>query len=303
MAHKTVKGKSFVWHHFPELKESDFSVLEKQYKFHPLDFDDLREDAELPKVDVYKYYVFATIAVPVYHVETDRVSKQNLAIFIGPNYVVTVAREPMESVDRFFARATRSTGLRKDALGQSPGYFVYKLLDYVFRDAKVILHELSRATQTMEGEVYDRHSRGTTRKLGLLRRNLLFLRHIIDPQRLLIGHFVSAGKKFIPASTEVYFDDVRDTLDGMWVVAENLKNIVDGLFDVNEALLSHRTNQIIRLLTVISVVLMPPTLVTSFYGMNVAGLPYAGDIARVSLIVLGSLLAFLAIILIIDRRK
>lgn len=303
MAHKTIKGKSFVWHHFSELEEADFEILEKEFKFHPLDFDDLRSDVELPKLDSYKYYLFSILNIPGIDVGTHRMVKQNLAVFIGKDYLVTVTRNPIDAVDRFFARATRSSGLRRDALGKKSGYLLYKLLDYVFRDAKVVLNELVRKTNKLEAEVYGRRSKRTTQHLGALRRDVLFLRHVIDPQRILIDHFMNARKSFLSSDLQIYFDDIKDTLDGTWVVTDNLKNIIDSLFDVNEALLSHRTNQIIRILTLISVVLMPPTLISSYYGMNVQGLPFADNIGLVTVIILSSLIGFWIFIYLIDKRR
>ncbi len=301
--HKKLKGKQFTWWHFSHLEEVDFEVLEKEFKFHPLDFDDLREENEIPKLDAYKYYLFGVLNVPKLDVKADLVQRNNLAVFIGKDYLVTVTKHPIDSVDRFFARATRSSGLRRDAMGKSTGYFLYKLLDYVFRDAKVVLRELVRETEHVESALYDSHSKTITRRLGILRRNILYLRHIIDPQRLLIDQFSNSGKSFISKDLTPYFDDVKDTLDGVGVVTENLKNIIGGLFDVNEAFLSHRTNEIIRLLTIISVVLMPPTLITSYYGMNVDELPFANDAVVVSTIIMLSLAAFLLVIIRLDKKR
>ena len=107
----------------------------------------------------------------------------------------------------------------------------------------------------------------------------------------------------MPESLDIYFDDLKDTFDGMWVVADNLKNILDCLFDVNEAFLSHKTNEIIRILTIISVILMPPTLISSYYGMNIDRLPFAHSIELVSLIILFSLLVAFVLIIVLDKRR
>ncbi len=301
--HKKLKGKQFTWWHFSHLEEADFEILESEFKFHPLDFDDLREENEIPKLDVYKYYLFSVLNIPRLDVKENLVHRSNLAVFIGKDYLVTVTKHPIDSVDRFFARAQRSSGLRRDALGKSTGYFLYKLLDYAFRDAKVVLRELVRETEHVESALYDAHSKTITRRLGILRRNILYLRHIIEPQRMLIDQFSQAGKGFISKDLAPYFDDVKDTLDSVGVVTENLKNILSGLFDVNEAFLSHRTNEIIRLLTIISVVLMPPTLITGYYGMNIDELPFANDAVAVSGIILLSIVLFLWIIFRLDRRR
>lgn len=303
MSKKILSGKGFVWHHVNAIDEKDFEFLEKEFQFHPLDFDDLRNETELSKMDVYKYYLFLVFTIPVLDARTMRVGKQNLAVFISKDYVVTVARQPILSLDRFFARVKRSSRLKREVFGKSTGYFLYKLLDYVFKDAKTILSELVRETNNVELAVYDSRTKVTTKRLGILRRNILFLRSVIDPQRILIPQIVNTKKSYIGKNVDVYFDDVKDTLDSMWVVAENLKNSVDGLFDVNEAFLSHKTNEIIRLLTVISVVLMPATLVTGYFGMNVESIPFAHSPSIVTLIILGSVLLFLLLIIAIDRRK
>ena len=303
MAHATIKGKNFIWWHFSQLEEKDFLLLEKEFQFHPLDFDDMRDDGELAKVDVYKYYLFGVVNVPHFDAQTKILRKKNLAVFIGKDYVVTATRKPIDAVERFFARASRSSGMRRDALGKSTGYFLYKLLDYVFRDAKVVLRELVRESEHVESLVYDRHTRVTTKRLGILRRNVLQMRQMIEPQRSLVLHYVSAGKAFIKKDLALYFDDVQDTLENMSVVLDNLKHIVDGLFDVNEAFLSHRTNEIIRILTIISVVLMPPTLITGYYGMNISNLPFGDSILTVSGVILLSIASFWLLITYIDRRR
>ena len=303
MAYQIIEGKEFTWWHFSHLEDADFDVLREKFLFHPLDFDDLREDTELTKLDAYKHYLFAVFNIPVFDAQNEKISKQNLAMFIGKDYVVTVTKYSLESVDRFFARAQRSSGLRRDALGKATGYFLYKLLEYIYRDVKVILREIVRETEVVERDVYDQHTRVTTTRLGVLRRNVLFLRHVVEPHKITLDQFRTTGKAFVPASLHLYFDDLRDLLNSLSVVIDNVVNIVDGLFDVNESFLSHRTNDSIRFLTIVSVVLMPPTLVTSYYGMNVDGLPFNENIVVVSLVVLISLLAVSLWLVRIDRKK
>jgi magnesium transporter len=303
MALQTLKGKGFTWWHFSDLDEQDFTTMEKEFKFHPLDYDDLRDETELAKLDEYKYYHFAVLNIPTFNAKAMRVGRENLSVFIGKDYLVTATRHQIESVERFFARAKRSSGLRRDALGKSSGYLFYKLIDYVFREVQVVLREMVRESEQVEDLVYDTHTRVTTKRLGILRRNILSMRQQIDPQRNLLKHFKNVKRTYMPATLEIYFDDVSDTLENSWTVLDNLKNIVDGLFDVNEAFLSHRTNDIIRILTIISVILMPPTLITGYYGMNVSNLPWSGNIWLVSGVVAASLLGFWLFVFIIDRRR
>ncbi len=302
MQHQLIKGKNFTWYHFNNLGETDYEFLHHHFKFHPLDFDDLREAAELPKVDIYKHYIFAVFVIPTFDKAGNKIGKKNLPVFIGKDYIVTATPDSIESVERLFSRMQRNRGLKQEAMGKSTGFFLYKLLDYVFRDTNVVLQELVRETQNMEGLVYDKRTDVTTKRLGMLRGNILYFSHLIDPQRILLSHIINARKTFLSGDLDVYFDDIKDTLDAQWIVSNNLKGMVDGLFSVNEAFLTHKTNKIIRILTIISVVLMPPTLISSYYGMNVNGLPYAHDVNIVSFFVILSLLVFLGFIFYLDNK-
>ncbi|MBU4453176.1 magnesium transporter CorA family protein [Patescibacteria group bacterium] len=303
MAYKKIKGKTLTWYHVSKYTEADLEFLQKNFKFHQLDFEDLRDFTELPKIDVYKYYLFAIFSIPKYDKINRRVGKSDMAIFISDDHVVTVSRKKIKVIDDFFNKVSHNTGLNRDALGRTTGYLVYKMLDSAFHNAKSVLQALAEETNSVEEELQDHHTKETTLRLGALRRNLLFMRHVIDPQRLLILQLINTKKNFLPNELNVYFDNLKDALDGVWVMADNFKNIVDGLFDLNEALLSHRTNEIIRMLTIISVILMPPTLIASYYGMNVQNLPFAHDISIVSAVIIASLIIFWLLVWVIDKRK
>ncbi len=302
MAHSVVVSKEFKWYHFSDLEEADFAFIEKNFKFHPLDFDDLRDQDALPKLDTYKHYLFAIFTIPSFNAETQRVLRHNLAVFIAKDYIVTITRYNIPAVSRFLMRLKKSRRFKQEVCAKSTGYFLYHLLSVVFSDVKLILKELVRETNQVESSVYDEHTKVTTSRLGVVRRNILLMRHVIDPQRIVIQQIAQSKQPYVSNSLDLYFDDIRDTLDSIWVISDNLKNIIDGLFDVNEALLSHRTNEIIRLLTVISVLLMPPTLITGYYGMNTEGLPFASAPIVISIVIVASIFLFWVIIKLIDRK-
>ena len=292
MTVKKLGSKGLTWSHFSALKDSDIEYLKEYHKFHPLDFEDLNEGDELTKLDVYKYYLFSIVNLPVFNEELGRVEKESLFIFIGKNYLITATNHPIPSVERYFARIRKSSGAKRKFFGRSSGYMLYLVLDQAFKDARKVLKELVKETQLVEHDVYDLHTRVTTARLGVLRRNIMFFAHIIHPISIYLDQVRNAPNSFVGKDLDIYFDDVKDTLDSMSIVIENLKGTVDGLFDVNEAFLSHRTNEIIRTLTIISVILMPPTLITSFYGMNIIDLPLASNMPLVITMILLSMIFF-----------
>ena len=178
------------------------------------------------------------------------------------------------------------------------------LLFEVFRESVPIVSEFTKQVTSLEDEMQDGHQKRITIELGAVRRNILFLRHIVDPQRHILSSLAELDRPFFPKELDVYFDDVKDILDTVWLTCDNLKLIIDGLFEVSEALLTHKTNDIVTLLTIISAFLMAPALIASFYGMNVTWLPFAHDPSAVGVVYLVSfMIVLVAVVSVISRRR
>ncbi len=302
MTEKKISSKGQSWLHFSSLTDSDVEFLLEHYRLHHLHFENVRDHDDLTKLDVYKYYLFSTINLPYFNEETGRIEQVSLYIFLGKDYLVTASVHPIPVVERYFARIRKSAGSKRKFFGGGSEFMLYLLLDEVYSDARNALRELVKETQLVEHDIYDTNARVTTARLGVLRRNIMLFGHVLKPSALYLDQLQSTRSTLMPKAMHIYLEDVRDTLDAMLVVADNLKATVDSLFDVNEAFLSHRTNEIIRTLTIISVLLMPPTLITSFYGMNIEALPLHRNMPLVLLIIALSIAGFWFFIRKIDRK-
>ncbi len=104
----------------------------------------------------------------------------------------------------------------------------------------------------------------------MLKKNIITFRRIIQPERPVISSLEHKNKKFLPETLEVYFDDVVDKIEKQWSSLDSLKEVADTLQDANESLISHRSGETIKVLTIFSVIMLPLTLITGLFGMNVA---------------------------------
>lgn len=274
MARKTIKGKKFLWHHITKLDAEDVAFLRDNFQFHALDFEDLGSLNPIPKLDLYNHYLFAVFQMPRWNRDL-RIVTDDFEVFLGADYLVTVTKEPIESVERFASRAECNAKFRNDVLGRGSAFLLYKLLRYAFYHAQSVVTDMVKRVGDVEDRVYNVHDRKATRALAFLRRDVLFLRSVIDPQRSMLSLIAAARRSYVAEDLAMFFDDIRDALDTMWTVSENTKQGVDGLFEVNNALLTHRTNDVITLFTAVAVSLMPPTLIAGIYGMNLVWLPFA----------------------------
>jgi len=277
MPHNVIQGKNGDWYHFHEINESDFQYLKDNFKFHPLDYEDVRSESPISKMDVYKHYVFAVFHIPTVNNKTGQVYGEALYVFVSQDHLVTITNGEVPAVDRLWKEAREKQEAGKDAVRRGPAFLMYEILHDAFRDAVPIVSELSKEVHRSEDLIHQGGGRKVTMRIGEARRNVLFIRHIIDPQRRMLTTLASLQRYFLSKDLKDYFDDVRDLIDSMWLSSNNLKLIIDGLFDVNEAMMTHKTNRVITLLTVVTAALTGPTLVAGFYGMNAEWLPGASD--------------------------
>lgn len=277
MTSQSIGTNEMQWLHIGKLEETDLVSLQANFRFHHLDYEDIRTATPLSKIDTYKHYLFFVFHIPTFNAKTKNVDREELYVFLTSKQVVTLSRQPHPAVDELSERLQRSNRFRASTLSKGPAYLTYLILMEAFRESRKIVAAMGQEVHRLEGAISSRHDKTITVDLGRARRNVLYLRHIIDPQRNIIASLLHIKRPFIPEEVFVYFDDLQDDLDTIGITADNLKLLLDGLFDVNEALLSHRTNEVITILTVITASLMAPTLLVGFYGMNVAWLPFAHD--------------------------
>ncbi len=275
MSTKIIKTKKLAWVDIENPSERTMRSLRKEYNFHPLDIKDCLGVTQRPKIDVYDKYIFLVLHFPDYNQKTRRIIINELEIFCGRNYLITVHKEKLAVVSKYFSNCKKNLKIKQEVFKNGSGYLLYKLLDVIFSTYFPAINQIGKDIAETEEEVYEGLTKVAVQNLATLRRNILNLRRLIEPQRLILNILVQLKRKFLAEELDVYFDDIRDRLEKIWAILETDRETIEGLYATNESLLSYRTNEIIKILTIISVALLPLTLFTGIYGMNISGLPFA----------------------------
>ncbi len=292
-----VKNK---WVHIDAITEDVETFLRDKYKFHPLDIEDVFSDRQRPKIDTYRHYLFIVAVFPYFDQdEQQRIRGREVDVFIMKDTLITVAKKPFPCLTELFQKVNNSQKLQRIWLEKGPSFLLYKILETLFRDTGVAVDRIGQQIHDVEEDVYSNELKSVVRDLAGIRRSVLALRRMLDPQRFTINALVHLRLDYIPEEMSNYFDNIHDYIEKMWVEIENCKDSVDGLHLTNESLISQRTNQTIKILTAISVGLMPLTLLSGIYGMNLIYLPYAdkplvvfGFFVFVGLVVFGGVALF-----------
>jgi magnesium transporter len=140
------------------------------------------------------------------------------------------------------------------------------LFDYCFP----ILDKIGHKLDSIEDEMFEGHAEDVVRDISNVKQEIISYRKVIKPERSTLRVLERRVDKFLPEELELYFDDIVDAAERIWDQLDNYKEVVDGLESTNESVISHRQNDVLRLLTIFSVVLLPLTLISGIFGMNVS---------------------------------
>jgi magnesium transporter len=272
--------------------------LEEHFDFHALDIEDVLSRNQRPKIDEYPDYLFLVLHIPVFNRQAGRLGAGELDLFVGPDFVVTLPNQPLPPVEYLFERCRADHGLREKIFSRGAGYLMYRLVDDSFDYCFPMLRKVGNKLDALEDEIFEGRSEDIVRDISNAKQEIINFRKVIRPQRPVLSDLEKVKTRYLASELdlEIYFDDIVDAHERIWDMLENYKEVIVALEETNESMLSHRVNDSLRVLTAISVIVLPLTLIASIFGMNI-GLPGGGDPGNDSVasfaIVIGIMLAIL----------
>jgi magnesium transporter len=301
---ETVQGSGLRWVNIERPTPIECAWLEEQFDFHALDFEDVLSRNQRPKIDEYPTYLFIVLHFPVFDRQVGRLNAGELDIFVGRDFLVTIPNTPLQPVEYLFERVRQKEELRDQLFSRGSGYLLYRIIDDAFDYCFPMLRKIGNKLDALEDEIFEGRSEDIVRDISNAKQEIINFRKVIRPQRSVLRDLEKLEQPFLApegGELELYFDDVGDSHERIWDMLENYKEVVEALEESNESYISHRVNDILRVLTAISVIVLPLTLVASIWGMNV-GVPGEGD-HTAFWIVVGAMVALLVGMLAYFRRR
>jgi magnesium transporter len=264
-----LRGNGLSWIHLDSPTPEEAMLLAERFGWHPLDVEDVLSKRQRPKVDEYADYRFVVLHFPVYDKAVQRLNAGELDVFLGPDYLVTLPTVELLPVTRLFQRCADDPELRESLFSKGSGYLLYHVLDDLFDYCFPILDKIGHKLDRIEDDIDEGRFEEIVRDISKAKQEIISYRKIIKPQRPTLRLLERHVERFLPEDLELYFDDLVDASERIWDILDNYKEVVEALEATNEAALSHRQNDVLRVLTIFSVLLLPLTLIASIFGMNV----------------------------------
>jgi magnesium transporter len=269
---RTAEANGLTWVDIQRPGRAEIEWLRQHYPvFHPLHLEDVISKIQRPKLDERDEYIFLVLHWPVYNKITRLTTASEVDIFLGKDFLITVHAGHLRPLVRFFQQCLDEPEVRARAFRRSAGYLFYRIIDKLVDYCFGPLNKIDQNIERVEDMIFADRVRQTVYEISLIRRDIIAFRRLIKPQIAVMASLERRAEQLSDLLGEdlaEYFSDLNDHMSKIWDTLEDDKDVIEGLSDTNDSLTNTRTNDVIKALTILSVIMLPMTLLSSVYGMN-----------------------------------
>ncbi|MBU2555040.1 MAG: magnesium transporter CorA family protein [Bacteroidales bacterium] len=265
---ETIKIGRLRWVHIKSPSEEDFEFLSSRFHFHQLDIEDCRQKNQRPKIDIYDDYYFLILHFPVFDRQNQFIKPSEVKIFWGEDYIITVGKTHW-MVDRLFENALKQEKAGIDFEVGTSDALLYTILEQLMTESVVLLRRVGLELEMIGRELFVNKPTRVIQRLSVTRKNIIALNTMYKPQLRVFNKFESGSVEGFAHNMEDYWGNILDYYNNMWDMTEDYGELIDGLSTTFDSMQTNKTNEIMKILTLISSIILPLTFLTGLYGMNV----------------------------------
>jgi magnesium transporter len=290
--------QSVLWVDMSKPTDEESFVLTHDFKFHPLAIEDVISEKSRTKIDDYNRYLFLVFPTVDFVGREEGMKVSELNLFLGEKTLVTVRHDDHRIFDYLYSRAERDERL----LSRGADYLFHAIIDTVVDNYNSALDVFEYEVDQVEEDVLGEHDEETLKSIFTLRRDIVHLKRVVMPQKEVVGQLSRWNYQLVSKELRVYFSDIHDHLVRINETADTHKEILNSSLEIYFSTISTRTNEIIKVLTILTAIFIPPTFLVGLWGMNFVNMPELG-------LEHGYLISLIAIVLVVTgmilffRRK
>jgi len=298
---ETIKIGTLRWHHIVNPSDENLNYLRDNFHFHPLDIEDCKEEYnQRPKIDVYDDYYFLILHFPDFDKYNRFLRVREVKIFWGEDFLITIGKSHWAVADMFREAKALDEKDEDIEIGTSDA-LLYTILERLMKATQKIIKRIGDDVDSINRALFDFKAQQTIERISFIRKNIILLNTMFKPQLPLFARFESKQIEGYADNMEDYWSNILDYYKQMWDMTEDYAELIEGLSRTFDSMQANRTNEIIKILTLISSTLLPLTFLTGLYGMNV-NLPLQDD-PRSFWIVISVMLAIVGFMYFLFKRK
>lgn len=299
-----LKNDTFEWLNITKFNKKDAKYLRDRFNFDEIDLEDCLPPNERTKLVEREKYLFLILLYPVYNRATKIVEISELDLFIGQNFIVTNHEKKLEEIGRLFSTIKKSKPMQADYLANPPRLLRKIINDLLLHCFPMLVH-ISNDTDEVEKKIFTDLGKEIIYKILNIKTNIANFRKAIQSQKVVLERLICQIPKFqhLDVPPMDYFERLTTHAREIWNLVENCRDAINALHETNESLLSFRMNEIMKTLTMFSVIIFPLTLLAAIFGMNAVFMPLVDNPYGFWIIIGIMGLGMVAMLLFFKKRK
>lgn len=270
---KEIDFDGLKWMDIVKPTKEDMDMLKDKFNFHELLLEDCMTENQRSKVDDYDDYCFIVLHLPRYRKELGSVESEEVDIFIGSNYLITLHEGELKPLVGLSNLCQTSDDAKKEYMSEGSALLLYEIIKRLFDYCFPMLDKIGILLSEINRDIFKNTSKSMLETITRTKMQIINYRRVVKPLRPVILTLEKIIAKYLPEDMDIYFDDITDKAEKIWDMLENYKEVIESVDDTFGALTNQRMNNLMRTFTVVQVVTLPMVLIGGLFSMNVEGIP------------------------------
>jgi len=261
------------WINIDGLRKNDVETICNHFGIHPLIIEDILSVDQRPKMDEVEGVLFCLLNMLYFNPGKKTVETEQISILLGKDFVITFQEDA--SRDAFDPIRSKLKIAKSQIRQRTTDYMLYAMLDLIVDNYFLVMESLGEQIETLEEEVVRRSNTRSLARINQLRKELIVLKRNIAPVRDLVGGIIRSESELLDDRTTKYFKDVYDHIIQAFDLSENYRDVMMSMQDLYVSNVNLRLNEVMKVMTIVTCLLAPATVIGGIFGMNFDIIPFA----------------------------
>jgi len=295
--------KDLVWVDVQSPTQDEVRSLMEEFSIHPLAADELLVPTLRPKVDLYDSFIYLILHFPTISHKHDGGREQEIDFIVGKKFLITTHYDLVDPLHEFSKVFEVNSILEKSNMGDHAGFLLFYIMKELYKMLDRELDHIDHDFRDIETKIFSGNERAMVSDISHLNRDLLDFKQTLRPHKEVLESFEIAGTKFFGQDFAHYLRTIVGEYYKVSAILDGHRETLLELRDTNDSLLTTKTNDIMKLLTIMSFMILPLSFIASVFGMNTTSTPFVGGPHDFAIVVGGMAVAGIFLAIFFKFRK
>lgn len=268
-----LESQTVSWINIDGIRKNDIEALCAHYKIHPLITEDILSIGQRPKMDEMNEHVFCLLNMLYFNEEKKTIESEQISIVLGHNFVLSFQEDASRDV---FNPIRHKLSLPKSQLRQrSSDYLLYSMLDLIVDNYYLVMERVGDLVESLEDEVSRKSNKRSLARINQLRKEMIVIKRNVSPVRDLVAGILRSESDWLEERTVKYFKDVHDHILLAVDLSDNYRDVMISVQDLYISNVNLKLNEVMKVMTIVTCLLAPATVIGGIFGMNFDVIPIA----------------------------